>query len=65
MAGKIDVEVAKIIDAGYKNAQKILVDLRSKLDVLADELLKQETLDADDFATLVGPKALPVKAKAK
>jgi len=61
MAGKIDAEVAKIIDAGYKSAQKILRDLRPKLDILAEELLKEETLDADDFLKLVGPKALPKK----
>lgn len=64
MAGKIDVEVAKIIDTGYKSAQKILRDLRPKLDILAEELLKEETLDADDFLKLVGPKALP-KTHAK
>jgi len=62
MTGKIDAEVAKIIDAGYKTAQKILLELRGKLDVIAEELLKQETLDADDFIKLVGPKVLP-KAK--
>lgn len=67
MAGKIDAEVSKIIDAGYKSAHTILVDLRSKLDVLAEELLKQETLDADDFTKLVGPKALltPTKTTKK
>ena len=56
MAGKIDKEVGKIIDAGYKNAVTILTDLRPKLDLIAEELLKKETLDADDFANLVGPK---------
>lgn len=64
MAAKIDKETSKIIDAGYKNAMKILTELRKKLDLIAEELLKKETLDADDFIKLVGPKVAPVKVKA-
>lgn len=64
MRAKIDEEVSKIIDAGYKSAVKVLSDLRTKLDKIAEELLKVETLDADDFTKLVGPKAAPAKAKA-
>lgn len=65
MSSKIDDQVKKILDAGYKNATEIVTKLRDKLDMLAEELLKKETLDADDFVALMGPKVLPAKAKAK
>jgi ATP-dependent Zn protease len=32
------------------------VKLRSKLDILAEELLKKETLEAEEFERLIGPK---------
>lgn len=64
MRAKIDEEVSKIIEAGYKSAVKVLSDLHTKLDKIAEELLKVETLDADDFTKLVGPKVAPAKAKA-
>lgn len=64
MSAKVDEQVKKILDAGYKSAAKIVTTLRKKLDLLAEELLKQETLDADDFTKIVGPKVLPAKVKA-
>jgi cell division protease FtsH len=63
MQSKIDEQVKKIIDAGYKNAEQIVKTLRDKLDVIAAELLKKETLDADDFVRLMGPKVQPSPAK--
>lgn len=56
MASRIDREVQKLTDAGYKKAVVILKKLRSKLDVLAEELLKKETLESEEFARLMGPK---------
>ncbi len=63
MSAKIDSEVKKILDAGYKNAQKILTSLHNKLDLLAEELLKKETIEAEDFAKLIGPKKALAPAK--
>ncbi len=54
LAAKIDKEVAKIIDAGYKTAKEVLVKHKSKLDLVADTLLTKETLERDDFEKLVG-----------
>lgn len=65
MAAKIDQEVKKISDAAYKQATTILTKLRSKLDILAEELLKKETIEADDFVQLIGPKKQLATAKAK
>ncbi|MBI4080286.1 MAG: ATP-dependent metallopeptidase FtsH/Yme1/Tma family protein [Candidatus Levybacteria bacterium] len=57
MAAKIDEQVKKITDSCYKNATTILLKLRDKLDLLAQELLKKETIESEDFTSLIGPKA--------
>ncbi len=64
MAAKIDQEIKKITDICYKNAQIILLKLRKKLDILAEELLKKETIESEEFIRLLGPKKalIPVKA---
>ncbi|MCL4387400.1 ATP-dependent zinc metalloprotease FtsH [Patescibacteria group bacterium] len=56
MAAKIDEQVKRLTDAGYKRAVEVLSKLRDKLDMLAEELLKKETIESDDFAKLLGPK---------
>ena len=58
MAAKVDAQVKKIIDEAYSSAAKILKKLRKKLDVLATELIKKETLDSEEFEKLIGPKKL-------
>lgn len=54
VAAKIDKEIGKIIDAGYKKAKETLVKNRKKLDLVADTLLVKETLERDEFEKLVG-----------
>ena len=44
-AQRIDEEVRNIIDSCYEKAKQILVDNRDKLDMMADELMKYETID--------------------
>ncbi|OGH21506.1 MAG: cell division protein FtsH [Candidatus Levybacteria bacterium RIFCSPLOWO2_01_FULL_38_13] len=56
MAAKIDEQVQKITDVAYKQAIAILKKLRKKLDLLAGELLKKETIEGEEFLKLVGPK---------
>ena len=56
MAGKIDEQIKQITDVGYKNASEILSKLRKKLDVLAEELMKRETIESEEFSKLMGPK---------
>ena len=63
MQARVDAQVKKIIDEAYASASKILKRLRKKLDVLAGELLKKETLDSDEFEKLMGPKKLLPSAK--
>ncbi|MBE0486116.1 MAG: ATP-dependent zinc metalloprotease FtsH [Marinobacter sp.] len=44
-AQRIDEEVRNIIDTCYEKAKQILVDNRDKLDMMADALMKYETID--------------------
>lgn len=62
MAAKIDNEVNKIVEGAYKDAVKVLTTMRSTLDTIANELLKKETIESDDFIKLIGPKAALAKA---
>src|SRR3989344_1997600 len=55
LAAKIDKEIGKIIDEGYKKAKEILSKNRAKLDLVAKTLLEKETLERDEFERLVGP----------
>ncbi|KAA1176408.1 ATP-dependent zinc metalloprotease FtsH [Marinobacter salinexigens] len=44
-AQRIDEEVRNIIDTCYEKARQILIDNRDKLDLMADALMKYETID--------------------
>ena len=48
-SNKIDVEIKKIIDDSYKKAMKILKDNLDKLHVMAEALIKYETIDSDQI----------------
>ncbi len=53
MAAKVDSEVSKIIDHAYKESLKILTKLKSKLDLIANELVKKETIEGEEFDSLM------------
>ncbi len=44
-AQRIDEEVRNIIDSCYEKARQLLIDNREKLDLMADALMKYETID--------------------
>ncbi len=56
MLSKIDQEVKRIVDEGYAEAVRVLKTMKKDLDKLAEALLKKETLEADEFETLMGAK---------
>ena len=64
MAAKIDEQIKKITDEGYETAIKMLAQSKKELDVIANELLHKETIDADDFVKLLGPKKSLVPTKS-
>jgi len=49
----IDTEVNRLLNDSYSRALAVLKTHRHELDVLADALLKYETLDADDVQAIV------------
>lgn len=53
MQAKVDNEVKKIIDEAYKRAMEILKKNRKKLDLVAGELLKKETIEGEEFKELM------------
>ena len=52
-AAMIDSEVSDLVDVAYKRATKVLVDNRSVLDELAEMLVEQETVDAEELQELL------------
>ena len=61
VAYKIDEEVAKIINAQYDIAKKIIKDNKDLLDLIANSLLEQETLTREEIEYLVEHKKLPTE----
>lgn len=64
MAAKVDAQVTKIMEAGYKSAATILAKLREKLDTLAEQLLQKETIESEEFLRIIGPKKALATVKA-
>jgi cell division protease FtsH len=60
---KIDQEVRRFVDAGYKSAVDILGNHRDALNRIALALLEREVLDANEVKLLIEGKALPAKVQ--
>ncbi len=56
VAAQIDKEVAKFIDNAFRTAKKILSEKRKKLDQIAKVLIKKETIERKEFASLMKRK---------
>lgn len=54
MAGRIDKQVKKIIDDGYERAKNVLAERKEKLDAVASELVKRETIEGEEFRRMMG-----------
>jgi cell division protease FtsH len=54
MQAIIDREIKKFLDEGYKKAVEILKKHRKQLDKIADELVKKETIESEEFEVLMG-----------
>jgi cell division protease FtsH len=53
MQERIDNEVKKILDEGYKKAITVIRENRKKLDSVAEELIKKETIEAEEFEAIM------------
>jgi cell division protease FtsH len=52
-AREVDEEVKNLLDHAYEEARGILAEHRGQLDLVAEELLKHETLDGKTFSELI------------
>jgi cell division protease FtsH len=55
VAGMVDVEVRRLLDAAHDEAHEILVQYREVLDALVLELLERETLNQAELAEVFAP----------
>jgi cell division protease FtsH len=46
--------VKRLLEEGYSRAVEILKKYRKKLDLIANELIKKETIEGDEFEQLMG-----------
>ena len=60
---KIDSEVKKIVDKGYKRAQQVLTEKIDDLHKLAKALLMYETLSGDEISDLILKNKAPERKK--
>ena len=62
-AKKVDAEIKKIVDAGYKRAKKILTEKIDDMHKLAKALILYETLTGDEITDLIFKNKYPKKAE--
>ena len=65
MQEKIDNEISKIMEGCYSSAMEVLKKTRAKLNNVAKALIKEETLDRDEFEKIVGLKKVLAKVRAE
>jgi ATP-dependent Zn protease len=59
------MEISGIIDAGLQQAKQILVEYRSALDAIVEELIKVETLEREDFEKVLITNGITPKKEEK
>ena len=53
IAYAIDKEACLLMDESYKKAEKILTDNMDKLHLVAEHLMKEETIDGEQFEAIM------------
>jgi len=53
MQSKVDKEIKRIVDESYQRALEILKKSKKRLEVVAEKLVKQETLEGEEFEKLM------------
>ena len=56
MQAKVDTEIKKIVDGAYQQSLELLKKNKKKLDLIAEKLIDQETIDGDEFEVLMKKK---------
>jgi cell division protease FtsH len=65
VAAKIDQEVSRFIDEAKEQAKKVLTEHRDLLDKIAEELIENETIERDDFETILRAHGVTPKRDKK
>ncbi len=65
LTSKIDVEVSKFIETGYKNSIELLTKYRDILDKTAELLLEKEKITGSEFRALFPEGTLPPKEESE
>ncbi len=55
-AAKIDKEITRILDEGYREAVSILKKNRKVLDLAVNRLVEVETMESEEFEKIAGPR---------
>ena len=63
ISGEIDAEVKKIVDGGYKKAEDIITKHRTLLDAIAARLIEVETLEREEFESILVAHGVTPKKK--
>ena len=58
-AARIDQEVQQMIEERHEFVRKLLMNAREKLDLLAETLIKEETVDQEELIRILGPRPEP------
>ncbi len=61
LAAKIDEEIKKIVDKGYKTAKEVILKHKDLLDKIAADLIKKENIDAKEFKEYFKNVKVPIK----
>ena len=59
-AAKIDEQVSQLIEQGKANAERILTEHNDQFELVAQTLIKKETIEQAEFAALMGEKPAAV-----
>jgi len=62
---EIEKEVKSIINECAEKTRKIVRDYKEKIQIMAEELLKKETIDLDEIIQCIGERPFPMPASIK
>jgi cell division protease FtsH len=60
---KIDGEVKRIVDEAWQRARSIILDKRAVLIAIADELMRVENIEREEFEKILITHGIPLKKK--
>ena len=63
MKEKVDAEIKKLIDQAMKRSEELLKKNRKKMDRLVAVLLKQETVETEEFEKVMGVGKVTLEEK--